>query len=85
MDDAILRHTEVDVSRWRKLDEVPFDFERRCVSVLADDGAHRLLVLKGAFEDVLRHSHALRGRRTGTPGAARRRGARGSWGSASSR
>ena len=56
LDDAILRHTEVDISNWSKIDEVPFDFERRCVSVLADDGARRRLVLKGAFEDVLRHS-----------------------------
>jgi Mg2+-importing ATPase len=56
MDDAILAHTEVDLSRWRKVDEVPFDFERRCVSVLADDGRRRLLILKGAVEDVLRHS-----------------------------
>jgi Mg2+-importing ATPase len=56
LDDAILRHTEVDVARWSKLDEVPFDFERRCVSVLADNGERRLLVLKGAFEDVMRHS-----------------------------
>ncbi len=55
MDEAILRHGEVDVSRWTKIDEVPFDFERRCVSVLADDGSRRLLVHKGAFEDVLRH------------------------------
>ncbi len=54
MDEAVLRHHEVDVSRWTKIDEVPFDFERRCVSVLADDGARRLLVHKGAFEDVLR-------------------------------
>ena len=56
MDEAVLRHTEVDVSAWRKVDEVPFDFDRRRVSVLADDGARRLLVLKGAFEDVLRES-----------------------------
>ncbi len=55
MDEAILRHGEVDVSRWTKIDEVPFDFERRCVSILADDGSRRLLVHKGAFEDVLRH------------------------------
>ncbi len=54
MDEAILRHGEVDVSRWTKVDEVPFDFERRCVTVLADDGSRRLLVHKGAFEDVLR-------------------------------
>jgi Mg2+-importing ATPase len=56
LDVAILRHAEVDVSRWRKIDEVQFDFERRRVSVLADDGRQRLLVLKGAFEDVLAHS-----------------------------
>ena len=55
LDEAILRHTEVDVSGWRKIDEVQFDFERRRVSVLADDGRERLLVLKGAFEDVLKH------------------------------
>jgi len=56
LDEAILRHTEVDVSAWTKIDEVQFDFERRRVSVLADDGRQRLLVLKGAFEDVLQHS-----------------------------
>jgi Mg2+-importing ATPase len=56
LDEAILRHTEVDVSGWRKVDEVQFDFERRRVSVLADNGRERLLVLKGAFEDVLSHS-----------------------------
>jgi Mg2+-importing ATPase len=56
MDEAILRHAEVDLTQWTKVDEVPFDFERRCVSVLADDGARRVLVLKGAFEDVLAHS-----------------------------
>jgi P-type Mg2+ transporter len=56
LDEAILRHTEVDVSRWRKIDEVQFDFERRRVSVLADDGQVRLLVLKGACEDVLKHT-----------------------------
>ena len=56
LDEAILRHTEVDVSGWRKVDECQFDFERRRVSVLADDGRERLLVLKGACEDVLRNS-----------------------------
>ncbi|HET9952725.1 MAG TPA: magnesium-translocating P-type ATPase [Candidatus Eisenbacteria bacterium] len=55
LDEAILRHRDVDVSRWSKVDEVPFDFERRRVSVLADDGSRRLLVLKGAFEEVMRH------------------------------
>lgn len=56
LDDAILEHTEIDVSGWRKIDEVPFDFERRRVSVLLDNGLARLLVVKGAPEDVLRLS-----------------------------
>jgi Mg2+-importing ATPase len=57
LDEAILRHHEVDVTAWRKLDEVPFDFERRRVSVLARRGsAPPLLIVKGALEDVLRLS-----------------------------
>ena len=56
LDDAILKHTEVDIGQWRKVDECQFDFERRRVSVLADSGSQRLLILKGAFEDVLAHS-----------------------------
>jgi P-type Mg2+ transporter len=56
MDDAILRHRDrVDVAGWTKLDEVPFDFERRRVSVLLAGGTgSRLLVVKGALEDILR-------------------------------
>jgi Mg2+-importing ATPase len=58
LDDAILQHKEIDVTRWKKLDEVPFDFERRRVSVLVEDGTTRLLVVKGAPEDVLRQCTA---------------------------
>jgi Mg2+-importing ATPase len=54
LDDAILQHSEIDVTRWRKLDEVPFDFERRRVSVLVEDDKSRLLIVKGAPEDVMR-------------------------------
>ena len=56
LDDAILEHTEIDVSHWHKIDEVPFDFERRRVSVLVDNGNERRLVVKGSPEDVLRLS-----------------------------
>jgi P-type Mg2+ transporter len=56
LDDAILEHTEIDASGWRKIDEVQFDFERRRISVLLDDGRSRMLVVKGAPEDILRLS-----------------------------
>ena len=54
LDDAVLEYDSIDTSVWRKLDEVPFDFERRRVSVLAEKGSERLLIVKGAPEDVLR-------------------------------
>ncbi|MCF8159635.1 MAG: magnesium-translocating P-type ATPase [Polaromonas sp.] len=54
LDDAILAHEDMDVSGWEKIDEVPFDFERRRVSVLVERAAARRLVVKGAPEDVLR-------------------------------
>ena len=53
LDDAILAHTHIDVTPWRKIDEVPFDFERRRVSVLLDRADSRTLIVKGSFEDVL--------------------------------
>jgi len=54
LDEAILRRGGIDVSGWRKVDEVPFDFERRRVSVLADDPAgRRLLIVKGAPEELV--------------------------------
>lgn len=56
LDDAILDHREIDATGWRKIDEVPFDFERRRVSVLLDNGSARLLVVKGAPEEILRLS-----------------------------
>ncbi len=63
LDEAILRHTEVDVAGWTKIDEVPFDFERRRVSVLVTGRkGERILVVKGALEDVLRLSTHCDGR-----------------------
>jgi len=53
LDEAILNHEHIDVSAWKKIDEVPFDFERRRVSVLLDNGETRLLVVKGAPDDIV--------------------------------
>lgn len=53
LDEAILEHGRIDVSGWRKIDEVPFDFERRRVSVLVERGDERWLVVKGAPDDLL--------------------------------
>ena len=54
LDDAILEAATFDPAAWQKIDEVPFDFERRRVSILVEGDGKRLLVVKGAPEDVLR-------------------------------
>lgn len=54
LDDAILEAATFDPAAWRKIDEVPFDFQRRRVSILVEGNGQRLLVVKGAPEDVLR-------------------------------
>lgn len=58
LDDAVLAYAKLDIGAWSKLDEVPFDFERRRVSVLLEtkEAPERLLIVKGAPEDVLKHS-----------------------------
>lgn len=53
LDEAILSHENIDVSTWKKIGEVPFDFERRRVSVLLDEGNRRILVVKGAPEEII--------------------------------
>jgi Mg2+-importing ATPase len=54
LDEAILEHRSFDASAWTKIDEVPFDFERRRVSVLLEQGGQRELVVKGAPDDILK-------------------------------
>jgi len=59
LDRAVLEHREVhqevSVPDWRKVDELPFDFVRRLMSVIVEtpEGTHRL-ICKGAPEEVFR-------------------------------
>jgi Mg2+-importing ATPase len=59
-DAAILQQHSVAITGYRKLDELPFDFERRRLSVMvADDTGARLIITKGAPESVLAVSNAI--------------------------
>jgi len=53
LDEAILAHEHIEIGAWQKIDEVPFDFERRRVSVLIDNGETRWLVVKGAPDEIV--------------------------------
>lgn len=52
LDEAILNYETLDVSSTEKLDEIPFDFERRRLSVVVKD-SENILISKGAPEAVL--------------------------------
>jgi Mg2+-importing ATPase len=61
LDRAILEssdfHGAAVVEKYKKLDEIPFDFTRRMMSVLVEDSEGKpLLLTKGAPEEVFHHS-----------------------------
>ena len=57
LDDAILaRSPDNSFPGWQRITDVPFDFERRRVSVLAEKAGERLLIVKGAPEEILERS-----------------------------
>ncbi len=59
LDVAVLQHVEVHGAlqpaiNYRKVDEIPFDFQRRRMSVVvAEHDEHHVLICKGAVEEIL--------------------------------
>ncbi len=54
LDEAILNHEEQDISGYQKIDEVPFDFVRRRVSVVVEKERERFFIAKGAPEEIFK-------------------------------
>jgi Mg2+-importing ATPase len=57
LDMAVLEHRElhdsVHIEEFRKVDEIPFDFQRRRMSVILEREHMHLLICKGAVEEML--------------------------------
>jgi Mg2+-importing ATPase len=53
IDAAIRAEPHSEASLYRKLDEEPYDFVRKRLSVLVDGKGHRLLISKGAVPNIL--------------------------------
>lgn len=55
LDRSILSHTDLDVERsCKKVDEIPFDFSRKRMSVVIDYEGDHVLICKGAVEEIYR-------------------------------
>lgn len=58
IDDAIIKRAVIEnlenlISKYKKIDEIPFDFIRRRLSVVVSDGNKKQLITKGAIEEIL--------------------------------
>lgn len=53
IDKAILNAGPMDISGYEKLDEVPYDFLRKRLSILVSKGDEHVIITKGALENIL--------------------------------
>ena len=52
LDEAILKHEEVNTDHYQRIDEIPFDFIRKRLSVVVSENQETLLITKGAPEEI---------------------------------
>ena len=52
LDRAILKHQKLAIQQARKIDEIPFDFSRKIMSVVVEMGDRHALIAKGAPEEI---------------------------------
>ena len=50
---ALENNLEYITEKYKKIDEIPFDFSRRRLSVIVSDGTKKQLITKGAVEEIL--------------------------------
>ena len=53
IDDAVRASQQFDLAQWKKIDEVPYDFVRKRLSILAAHNTERVMITKGAVRNVL--------------------------------
>ena len=53
MDSAINEYQAGDISSYKKIDEIPYDFERRCSSMVVKNNNKKFLITKGAPEAII--------------------------------
>src|SRR5450759_1915941 len=53
IDEAILNYHKIDLSEYRKQDEIPYDFLRKRLSIAVTHGDAHLMVTKGALTNIL--------------------------------
>lgn len=53
IDEAIINYKKNDLSSYKKLDEIPYDFLRKRLSILVADKNENIIITKGALKNVI--------------------------------
>ena len=54
MDEAVKKYKNIDLSKFKKIDEIPFDFLRKRMSVVVENEKRKWLICKGAPEEIFK-------------------------------
>jgi len=54
IDEAIISHQKMDINGYNKLNEIPYDFIRKRLSILISKNSENILISKGAVPNILR-------------------------------
>jgi len=54
LDEAVLAYKNINVENYKKVDEIPFDFVRKRLSIVVEHEGERIMVAKGAPEEILK-------------------------------
>ncbi|MBI5046101.1 MAG: magnesium-translocating P-type ATPase [Candidatus Niyogibacteria bacterium] len=52
LDAAVIEHKSADISGYKKIDEIPFDYARKRNAVIVEQGNEHVLIAKGAPEEL---------------------------------
>jgi len=59
MDEAILKHEEINTDQYQKVDEIPFDFIRKRLSVVVKNNQENIIYYKGCSRRSRKNSDAV--------------------------
>ena len=54
LDEAVLAYRSINVDDYKKVDEIPFDFVRKRLSIVVECEGERIMITKGAPEEILK-------------------------------
>jgi Mg2+-importing ATPase len=60
LDEAVINFKKIDIAKYKKFEEIPFDFVRKMMSIAVAGPAGKLLITKGAPEEVIKRCQFYR-------------------------